>query len=157
MPLPKPPVRPALFLTPSAIEETNKTGRRMKPHASMSDVNRSNAANHAGQNAAAQRRHANQPAATANVDAAHTAARAFGASGNNADAASAASSTSRAASSLAARPAAAASSTAASVITMFEPRPKKKALGDAVKLFVLDTNVLMHDPSALFRFEEHDV
>ncbi len=24
-------------------------------------------------------------------------------------------------------------------------------------LFVLDTNVLMHDPSALFRFEEHDV
>jgi PhoH-like ATPase len=25
------------------------------------------------------------------------------------------------------------------------------------KLFVLDTNVLMHDPSSLFRFEEHDV
>src|SRR6266702_1014321 len=25
------------------------------------------------------------------------------------------------------------------------------------KLFVLDTNVLMHDPSCLFRFEEHDV
>ncbi|MDA8389856.1 MAG: PhoH family protein [Gammaproteobacteria bacterium] len=25
------------------------------------------------------------------------------------------------------------------------------------KLFVLDTNVLMHDPAALFRFEEHDV
>jgi len=27
----------------------------------------------------------------------------------------------------------------------------------AHKLFVLDTNVLMHDPSSLFRFEEHDV
>ena len=27
----------------------------------------------------------------------------------------------------------------------------------AQKLFVLDTNVLMHDPSSLFRFEEHDV
>src|SRR5437667_2168284 len=27
----------------------------------------------------------------------------------------------------------------------------------ATKLFVLDTNVLMHDPSSLFRFEEHDV
>ena len=40
---------------------------------------------------------------------------------------------------------------------MFDPRAKKKAQGDAVKLFVLDTNVLMHDPSALFRFEEHDV
>ena len=27
----------------------------------------------------------------------------------------------------------------------------------AAKLFVLDTNVLMHDPMSLFRFEEHDV
>src|SRR4051812_29839454 len=25
------------------------------------------------------------------------------------------------------------------------------------KLFVLDTNVLMHDPTSLFRFEEHDL
>ena len=25
------------------------------------------------------------------------------------------------------------------------------------KLFVLDTNVLMHDPSALFRFQEHNI
>jgi PhoH-like ATPase len=28
---------------------------------------------------------------------------------------------------------------------------------DAIKIFVLDTNVLLHDPSSLFRFEEHDV
>ena len=28
---------------------------------------------------------------------------------------------------------------------------------NATKLFVLDTNVLMHDPTSLFRFEEHDV
>ena len=28
---------------------------------------------------------------------------------------------------------------------------------DAIKLFVLDTNVLLHDPSSLFRFEEHDI
>jgi PhoH-like ATPase len=27
----------------------------------------------------------------------------------------------------------------------------------ATKLFVVDTNVLMHDPTSLFRFEEHDV
>ncbi|MCS6762727.1 MAG: PhoH family protein [Candidatus Protistobacter heckmanni] len=33
----------------------------------------------------------------------------------------------------------------------------KKAAPGVVKLFVLDTNVLMHDPSSLFRFEEHDV
>jgi predicted ribonuclease YlaK len=29
--------------------------------------------------------------------------------------------------------------------------------GTATKIFVLDTNVLMHDPSALFRFQEHHV
>jgi PhoH-like ATPase len=27
----------------------------------------------------------------------------------------------------------------------------------STKLFVLDTNVLMHDPTSLFRFEEHDI
>src|SRR5580698_6724572 len=27
----------------------------------------------------------------------------------------------------------------------------------ARRLFVLDTNVLMHDPTAIFRFEEHDI
>jgi len=25
------------------------------------------------------------------------------------------------------------------------------------KIFVLDTNVLMHDPASLFRFQEHDI
>ncbi|MEK7304479.1 MAG: PIN domain-containing protein, partial [Pseudomonadota bacterium] len=25
------------------------------------------------------------------------------------------------------------------------------------KIFVLDTNVLMHDPAAIFRFHEHDI
>jgi PhoH-like ATPase len=34
---------------------------------------------------------------------------------------------------------------------------KTKAAAVAAKLFVLDTNVLMHDPTSLFRFEEHDV
>ena len=28
---------------------------------------------------------------------------------------------------------------------------------DAQRAFVLDTNVLMHDPAAIFRFEEHDI
>ena len=39
------------------------------------------------------------------------------------------------------------------------PTPKSrkvKHVGPA-KLFVLDTNVLMHDPMCLFRFEEHDI
>ena len=38
-----------------------------------------------------------------------------------------------------------------------EAKPKKKAPSGPAKLFVLDTNVLMHDPMCLFRFEEHDV
>ncbi|MEQ1532038.1 MAG: PhoH family protein [Sideroxydans sp.] len=33
----------------------------------------------------------------------------------------------------------------------------KAASTKDTKLFVLDTNVLMHDPTSLFRFEEHDV
>ncbi|KDB06782.1 PhoH family protein [Burkholderia sp. lig30] len=36
-------------------------------------------------------------------------------------------------------------------------RSRKAAEAEVQKLFVLDTNVLMHDPSSLFRFEEHDV
>jgi len=36
-------------------------------------------------------------------------------------------------------------------------RPRTESRQSAAKLFVLDTNVLMHDPTSLFRFEEHDV
>jgi PhoH-like ATPase len=39
-------------------------------------------------------------------------------------------------------------SESASVVTRLSPR---------TKLFVLDTNVLMHDPTSLFHFEEHDI
>ena len=28
---------------------------------------------------------------------------------------------------------------------------------EATKLFILDTNILMHDPTCIFRFKEHDV
>src|SRR4051812_24750912 len=39
-----------------------------------------------------------------------------------------------------------------------EPAPRKKARSTGPrKLLVLDTNVLMHDPMCLFRFEEHDI
>ena len=34
---------------------------------------------------------------------------------------------------------------------------KRSARAPSNKLFVLDTNVLMHDPTSLFRFEEHDL
>jgi PhoH-like ATPase len=37
--------------------------------------------------------------------------------------------------------------------------PSKKPISktQATKLFVLDTNVLLHDPTSLYRFEEHDI
>lgn len=34
---------------------------------------------------------------------------------------------------------------------------KRKSRSDHTTLFVLDTNVLLHDPTSLFRFEEHDI
>lgn len=45
-------------------------------------------------------------------------------------------------------------------LALVEARPrngKKPKLAGPPRLFVLDTNVLMHDPTCLFRFEEHDV
>ncbi|HEV7814566.1 MAG TPA: PhoH family protein [Janthinobacterium sp.] len=59
-----------------------------------------------------------------------------------------------------------------SIVPAEKPHPAKHKAGEVslksstsraadqagvAKLFVLDTNVLMHDPSSLFRFEEHDV
>jgi len=37
------------------------------------------------------------------------------------------------------------------------PKPKRNRSSGPAKLFVLDTNVLLHDPMCLFRFEEHDI
>lgn len=35
--------------------------------------------------------------------------------------------------------------------------PRRRPNAAERKLYVIDTNVLMHDPTALFRFEEHDL
>jgi PhoH-like ATPase len=45
---------------------------------------------------------------------------------------------------------------ASSTVTA-EQRDLKTRARDGRRLFVLDTNVLMHDPTSIFRFEEHDV
>jgi PhoH-like ATPase len=49
--------------------------------------------------------------------------------------------------------------TAAPATVVATPARKRKPAKSAgpAKLFVLDTNVLMHDPMCLFRFEEHDI
>ena len=42
-------------------------------------------------------------------------------------------------------------------LTTSGPTRRRKGPAGPVKLFVLDTNVLLHDPMSLFRFEEHDI
>ena len=59
-------------------------------------------------------------------------------------------------------PATPAAAPAATVVATTEapaaaPRSRKARHTGPTKLFVLDTNVLMHDPMCLFRFEEHDI
>jgi PhoH-like ATPase len=44
-----------------------------------------------------------------------------------------------------------------SVPVLMSKKPAAPRKPKAKKLFVLDTNVLMHDPTSLFRFDEHDV
>ena len=41
--------------------------------------------------------------------------------------------------------------------TSAKPKRAVQSQSSTTKLFVLDTNVLMHDPTSLFRFEEHDI
>ena len=55
-----------------------------------------------------------------------------------------------------ATPAPAATTTAAKPAPKSVRRARNKRTGPTT-LFVLDTNVLLHDPSSLFRFEEHDI
>ncbi len=50
-----------------------------------------------------------------------------------------------------------AASAGAAVSSKPTKRSTKRIESAQRKLFVLDTNVLMHDPTSLFRFEEHDV
>ena len=35
--------------------------------------------------------------------------------------------------------------------------PRSSSTGQMPRIFVLDTNVLLHDPTCLFRFQEHDI
>ena len=42
-------------------------------------------------------------------------------------------------------------------VSMIQKHTRSPRKPKVKKLFVLDTNVLMHDPTSLFRFEEHDL
>jgi len=54
-------------------------------------------------------------------------------------------------------PAPSASKAATSSTSAGDTRSKRRKPTGPAKLFVLDTNVLLHDPMSLFRFEEHDI
>ncbi|MDD5030776.1 MAG: PhoH family protein [Rhodoferax sp.] len=45
----------------------------------------------------------------------------------------------------------------AAVKGLIRSKTKTRRASASARLFVLDTNVLLHDPSCLFRFEEHDI
>ncbi|WP_194164356.1 PhoH family protein [Lacisediminimonas profundi] len=136
MPLPKIPAKPAVILTPSEYPKAEK-GKPVKPKLSMID-------------SAPRVRPATAvavPPAPAPVVAAAPApvsAPAPAARGKSAEAPVAALLTS-------AKPKKPVDTHVKSSVSRAADRTGK------TKLFVLDTNVLMHDPSSLFRFEEHDV
>ncbi|MCL4185768.1 MAG: PhoH family protein, partial [Burkholderiaceae bacterium] len=127
MPLPKPPGKPATLLDLSSAVEA----RARRPGASTPK-------------SSAAASHEVVPMSTARTAAAAT-ARPASASGARAGAAAPAEQP--------VAPARAPKTRASGAA----PREPRKQAAPLPKLFVLDTNVLMHDPSSLFRFAEHDV
>jgi PhoH-like ATPase len=127
MPLPKPPGKPATLLDLTSAVKA-RARRTGTPKPKPQ----------------AATSHEVVPMSTARGSPAAASARPVPASGARAGAASAASADAPARS-----PKARAASAA--------PREPRKDAAQLPKLFVLDTNVLMHDPTSLFRFAEHDV
>jgi len=160
MPLPKPPARPGDLLPAAAFEAQaapKADKRSLKPRAAAAEAP-TQAALDLHEGAATPGARAASPAAATST------ARLLQAAVPGAPARPAATAVPRAyspalpaAAALAPLPVAAARAAAPSA------RPRKARTNGThghtgpAKLFVLDTNVLMHDPSCLFRFEEHDV
>ena len=138
MPLPKPPARKADLLTATEFEAkaATKAERRSAP-------TREPRASAAAAPVAAQQ------AKPASVTAAAQVAAPV--------AAAVAAPTRAAAPPVAPRAPVAAAAPAPQAPAQPQSRSRKPRNGGPAKLFVLDTNVLMHDPMSLFRFEEHDV
>jgi PhoH-like ATPase len=146
MPLPKPPARPADLLSPADFEATTapRAGQREGKSAS---------------------RRAPAAAAPAPVMAAApppAAPRTNPGNQAKADTRAAGKATPKSTPQAAPAPAPRHARTAAApAVAAARPaataRARKPRHAGPAKLFVLDTNVLMHDPMSLFRFEEHDV
>ena len=144
MPLPPAPSRRAALLSPEAYDN-KATPSRTNTRAASSEPD----ADEAGTAAVAP------VASTARASTARSKASASAPVVTTAAAtpAKSAPATRRSAPSKAATPSAA----PAPAPTEAAPRSKKARTQGPAKLFVLDTNVLLHDPTSLFRFEEHDI
>ncbi len=150
MPLPKPPVRKATLLSPAeyptAAPRAKSAGQAALPKPLVEALPLSAAPTVARAKAPsnAVNRETPAPAAAAQAISAATAKAPTAAPG--APAASTAPSAKRTT-----------AKATAPVDKAKTAKSKKAAASTASKLFVLDTNVLMHDPMSIFRFEEHDV
>ncbi|WP_028601289.1 PhoH family protein [Ottowia thiooxydans] len=136
MPLPPPPAKRAAQLSIEAIDQST---RRTKPRtASAAPVEASEATRPAARLLAAPvpPKVATEPTAAAQPSQARAAAPAK--------------------KSPSSRPQSPAPAPARAPAPSAEAKRKPKSSGPS-RLFVLDTNVLLHDPIALFRFEEHDI
>lgn len=163
MPLPKLPARPAVFLTSAAIDESNKAARAKPATAERPALSPASAMPAAGlgdpSNGASSGTASFLPASLVPATGRPNGRSApkTGGPGASAPASAARDTAENVAQNAAGTAGAAPKAAPSTVVTMFEPRPRTRAHAEVRKLFVLDTNVLMHDPSALFRFEEHDV
>ncbi|AYM98802.1 PhoH family protein [Acidovorax sp. 1608163] len=144
MPLPPAPSRRAALLSPEAYDN-KATPSRTNTRAASSEPDADEANTAAVAPAASTAR-----ASTARSKASASAPVATTTAATPAKSAPA---TRRSAPTKAATPSAA----PAPASTEAAPRSKKARTQGPAKLFVLDTNVLLHDPTSLFRFEEHDI
>jgi PhoH-like ATPase len=128
MPLPKPPTRPATLIDLSTATRARATRPRAKKTEAVA-----------------------QPAEAALVEAAAPSMQAESVVARAAPAAPAAPPAASA------RPPASAQPAAMPALVPAARNRRKRQSAESPRLFVLDTNVLMHDPSSLFRFAEHDV
>ncbi|SDM54094.1 PhoH-like ATPase [Oryzisolibacter propanilivorax] len=156
MPLPPAPNKRAALLAPSAYRQT--VGEDEPEELPAREVTASAAKPAAGRPARKTRAKATVPAATQ-----EQASTAVPAPPPAAPARAPAAKRTAAPKPAAARPVAAptaATPPAASVpVKTATPKPatRQRAASGLRKMFVLDTNVLLHDPTSLFRFEEHDI
>ncbi|MFP5412114.1 MAG: PhoH family protein, partial [Gammaproteobacteria bacterium] len=128
MPLPKPPTRPATLIDLSTATRARATRPRAKKTEAVA-----------------------QPAEAVLAEAAAPSMHAESVVARAAPAAPAAPPAASA------RPPASAQPAAMPALAPAARNRRKRQSAESPRLFVLDTNVLMHDPSSLFRFAEHDV